>query len=62
MHADGYAGLNDLYRSAAIREVACMAHVRRKFGDIHRLQGLPITGEAIGRIAHLYEVENLHIS
>ncbi len=38
MHADGYAGFEDLYRSGAIREVACMAHVRRKFVDIHRSQ------------------------
>ncbi|WP_369807789.1 IS66 family transposase [Paracoccus sp. MKU1] len=57
MHADGYAGLNDLYRSGAIREVACMAHVRRKFVDIHRSQGSPIAEEAIGRIAQLYAVE-----
>lgn len=57
MHADGYAGLNDLYRSGAIREVACMAHVRRKFVDIHRSQGSPIAEEAIGRIARLYAVE-----
>ena len=57
MHADGYAGFEDLYRSGAIREVACMAHVRRKFVDIHRSQGSPIAGEAIGRIAQLYAVE-----
>jgi hypothetical protein len=38
MHADGYAGFEDLYRSGAIREVACMAHVRRKFVDIHQSQ------------------------
>ena len=57
MHADGYAGLNDLYRSGAIREVACMAHVRRKFVDIHRSQDSPIAEEAIGRIAQLYAVE-----
>ena len=57
MHADGYAGLNDLYRSGAIHEVACMAHVRRKFVDIHRSQGSPIAEEAIGRIAQLYAVE-----
>ena len=31
MHADGYAGFEDLYRSGEIREVACLAHVRRKF-------------------------------
>jgi hypothetical protein len=57
MHADGYAGFEDLYRTGAIREVACMAHVRRKFVDIHRSQGSPIADEAIGRIAQLYAVE-----
>lgn len=34
-----------------------MAHVRRKFVDIHRSQGSPIAEEAIGRIAQLYPVE-----
>ncbi len=57
MHADGYAGLEDLYRSGSIREVACMAHVWRKFVDIHRSQASPIAEEAIGRIAQLYAVE-----
>ncbi len=57
MHADGYAGFEELYRSGAIREVACMAHVRRKFVDIHRSQGSPIAEEAIQRIAQLYAVE-----
>ena len=57
MHADGYAGFEDLYRSDAIREVACMAHVRRKFVDVHRSQGSPIAEEAIRRIARLYAVE-----
>lgn len=57
MHADGYAGFEDLYRSGHIREVACMAHVRRKFVDIHRAQGSTIADEAIGRIAQLYAVE-----
>ena len=57
MHADGYAGFDDLYRSGAIREVACMAHVRRKFVDVHRAQASPIAEEAIQRIARLYAVE-----
>ncbi|MBL4557761.1 MAG: transposase [Rhodobacteraceae bacterium] len=57
MHADGYAGFENLYRSGSIREVACLAHVRRKFVDIHRSQGSPIAEEAIGRIAQLYAVE-----
>ena len=53
---DGYAGFEDLYRSGAIREVACMAHVGRKFVDIHRAQASPIAEEAISRIAKLYAV------
>jgi transposase len=57
MHADGYAGFNDLYRSGGIREVACMAHVRRKFVDIHRAQGSAIADEAIRRIAQLYAID-----
>ena len=57
MHADGYAGFEDLYRSGVIREVACRAHVRRKFVDIHRSQGSAIAEEAIGRIARLQAVE-----
>ena len=57
MHADGYAGFEDLYRSGTVREVACMAHVRRKFVDIHRAQASPIAEEAIRRIAQLYAVE-----
>ena len=57
MHADGYAGFEDLYRSGDIREVACMAHVRRKFVDVHKAQGSAIADEAIRRIAELYAVE-----
>jgi transposase len=57
MHADGYAGFDELYRSGAIREVACMAHVRRKFVDVHRAQASPIAEEAIQRIARLYAAE-----
>jgi len=57
MHADGYAGFEDLYRSGDIREVACMAHVRRKFVDVHKSQNSPIAEEAIRRIAALYAIE-----
>lgn len=39
MHANGYPGFNDLYRTGNVREVACMAHIRRKFVDIHKSQG-----------------------
>ena len=57
MHADAYAGYGELYRSGAIHEVACLAHVRRKFVDIHRSQGSAIAEETIARIARLYVVE-----
>ena len=57
MHADGYAGFESLYRSGAIREVACMAHIRRKFVDVHKAQGSAIAEEAIRRIADLYAIE-----
>ncbi|NKB56764.1 MAG: IS66 family transposase [Alphaproteobacteria bacterium] len=57
MHADGYAGVNDLYRTGKVTEVACMAHIRRKFVDIHKAQGSAIAEEAIKRIATLYGVE-----
>jgi transposase len=57
MHADGYAGFNDLYRSGNVREVACMAHIRRKFTDIFKAEGSIIAEEAIKRIARLYAVE-----
>nr|WP_309667250.1 IS66 family transposase [Tabrizicola sp.] len=56
MHADGYAGFEDLYRTGEIREVACLAHVRRKFVDVHKAQGSAIADEAIRRIAQLYAV------
>ncbi len=58
MHADGYAGFKELFHTGAIREVACMAHIRRKFVDVHRAQGSAIAEEAIRRIAQLYAVEN----
>ena len=57
MHADGYAGFEELYRSGRIREVACMAHIRRKFVDVQTSQGSAIAEEAIRRIAGLYAVE-----
>ena len=57
MHADGYAGFKDLYRSGAISEVACMARIRRKFVDVFQSQGLQVAGEAIRRITELYAVE-----
>ena len=47
MHADDYAGFRELYRKGDVREVACLAHVRRKFVDVHRSQGSAIAEERV---------------
>ena len=57
MQADGYAGFEDIYRSGDIREVAGMAHVRRKFACVHKAEGSAAADAAIRRIAELYAVE-----
>ena len=57
MHADGYAGFEKLYQTGRIKEVACMAHIRRKFVDVLQSQDSAIAEEAIRRIAELYAVE-----
>ena len=57
IHADGYAGFNDLFAKDEVHEMACMAHVRRKFVDIFQSQQSQIAEEAIKRIALLYKVE-----
>jgi len=57
MHADGYARFNDLYRTGKVIEVACMAHIRRKFVDVHKSQGSAIAEESIKRTANLPGIE-----
>jgi len=57
IHADGYAGFNELFAGGRIVEAACWAHVRRKFFDVHAAIGSPIAKEALGRIGQLYRVE-----
>jgi transposase len=56
--ADGYAGYAGLYQQG-VTEAACMAHVRRKFFDIHVETKSPRSNEALQRIAALYAVEAL---
>jgi transposase len=57
VHADGYAGFNGLFGKDKASEVACMAHIRRKFVDVQQSQGSAIAEEAIKRIAKLYGIE-----
>jgi Transposase IS66 family len=57
IHADGYAGFNELFVGGRIVEAGCWAHVRRKFFDVHTATGSPIAKEALDRIGQLYAVE-----
>ena len=57
IHADGYAGFNELFAGGKIVEAACWAHVRRKFFDVHAATASPIAKEALDRIGQLYAVE-----
>jgi transposase len=57
IHADGYAGFNELFVGNRIAEAACWAHVRRKFFDVHAATASPIAKEALDRIGQLYRVE-----
>jgi transposase len=62
LHADGYAGFGPLYKSggdskpARVTEIACWAHVRRKFHDLH-LAGSPLAKQALDRIGRLFDIE-----
>jgi transposase len=58
LQADAYAGFNQLYKEdGRIQEVACWAHVRRKFYDLQEAHASPIASEALERIAVLYAIE-----
>jgi transposase len=58
LHADGYAGFDRLFETGRIHEIACWAHARRKFFDLHEATGSPIAKEALDRIGALYGIES----
>jgi len=58
LQADAYAGFHHLYGDGAIYEVACWAHARRKFHEIHVIHASPTTTEALERIRDLYAIED----
>jgi hypothetical protein len=53
---DDYAGYKALFM-AGPTELACLAHIRRKFFDVHAAGGSPVAEEALRRIAQLYAIE-----
>jgi transposase len=57
LQADAYAGFDRIYEAGNIREVACWAHVRRKFYDLQVAHKSPVAQEALRRIGELYAIE-----
>jgi transposase len=57
LQADAYAGFDQLYKDGRIQEVACWAHVRRKFYDLEQAYRSALAREALERIGALYAVE-----
>ena len=57
LQADAYAGFHHIYGGGDIYEVACWAHARRKFHEIHVLHASPTTTQALERIGALYAIE-----
>src|SRR5262249_17299888 len=57
LQADAFPGFNRLYEPGGITEIACWAHVRRKFHDLFEAHQSPIAKEALDWIAALYGIE-----
>jgi hypothetical protein len=60
LQVDGYTGFGRLVSATANdtpRLAFCWAHARRKFYDIHVATKSPLAGQALHRIAALYEIE-----
>jgi transposase len=53
---DDYVGYKALF-TAGPTELACLAHIRRKFFDVHAASGSPVSEEALRRIGQLYAIE-----
>ena len=53
---DDYSGYKVLFRGK-VTELACLAHARRKFFDLHQANHSPVAAEALRRIGELYAIE-----
>ncbi len=59
---DDYGGYKALFAATRLNEqpcieLGCMAHVRRKFFDLHQANQSPMALEALTRISELYRIE-----
>lgn len=53
---EDYAGYKALF-TGGVTELACLAHIRRTFFDLHAASGSTIAAEALRRIASRYAVK-----
>lgn len=53
---DDYGGYKESFRQG-VTELACLAHCRRKFFDLHAAIAHPVAEEALRRIGELYALE-----
>ena len=53
---DDYGGYKASFRQG-VTELACLAHCRRKFFELHAAGGHPVAHEALRRISELYAIE-----
>jgi transposase len=53
---DDFSGYKGLF-GTAITELACLAHCRRKFFDLHAAGAHPVAAEVLRRIGELYAIE-----
>lgn len=54
---DDYAGYKALFAAGAITELACLAHVRRKFFELHTANKSLVAAQALDTIGQLYQIE-----
>jgi len=63
LQVDAYAGFEPLFVAtkpdvaASVVEIACFAHVRRKWFDLYKAHQSPLAKEALERIGQLYGIE-----
>ena len=57
LQADAFPGYDKIFTDGRVKEVACMAHARRKIHDLHARKATPTTTEALHRIGALYAIE-----
>ena len=57
LQADGFSGYNQIYKGGAIREAACLAHLRRKIFDVHDSQPTELSTTAMAGIQAIYRIE-----